>query len=521
MAAVVTDQFRIQNANNFIDSVLNANNSYYVFVGLSNPGSTNNPVGFGRTTTWGNDLAPLPDNPIDNLQYLSHYRDTALYGKKITGENVRRVIKKITWTSRTRYDMYRHDYSVKNRSVNSDRARLYDSNYYVINSDYRVYICLYNGSSGDNPQGNTSKDEPIFTDLEPSSAGESGDGYIWKYLFTIAPSDVIKFDSIEYIVLPNNWSTSNDYQIRSVRDAGDSRVNNNQIKIVYIEDGGGGGVYQSGTYPILGDGTGGEVNITVDSSGKITNTRVVNGGKNYTFGIVDLKRSGTISAANRAKLIPIIPPSRGHGYDIYTELGADKVMVYSRFDDSTKDFPTDTKFAQIGIIKNPERYESSDLMTSSNYSALGAIKLQSVVSTPVVGTAITQSRSDGRQASGYVASYDSTTGVLKYYQDRSLYFPANNVDQLDSNDITNQGQVLDFESSSESIAPFGGSVAIAFTGSTTTVNSKLVSLGVTFTSGLANPEINKSTGDIIYIDNRSLVSRDSRQKEDIKIILEF
>jgi len=46
-------------------------------------------------------------------------------------------------------------------------------------------------------------------------------------------------------------------------------------------------------------------------------------------------------------------------------------------------------------------------------------------------------------------------------------------------------------------------------------------LGVTFTSGLANPEINKSTGDIIYIDNRSLVSRDSRQKEDIKIILEF
>jgi len=143
MAAVVTDQFRIQNANNFIDSVLNANNSYYVFVGLSNPGSTNNPVGFGRTTTWGNDLAPLPDNPIDNLQYLSHYRDTALYGKKITGENVRRVIKKITWTSGTRYDMYRHDYSVKNRSVNSDRARLYDSNYYVINSDYRVYICKY------------------------------------------------------------------------------------------------------------------------------------------------------------------------------------------------------------------------------------------------------------------------------------------------------------------------------------------------------------------------------------------
>jgi len=32
-------------------------------------------------------------------------------------------------------------------------------------------------------------------------------------------------------------------------------------------------------------------------------------------------------------------------------------------------------------------------------------------------------------------------------------------------------------------------------------------------------EINKKTGDIIYIDNRPVVQRDSRQKEDIKIIL--
>ena len=46
-------------------------------------------------------------------------------------------------------------------------------------------------------------------------------------------------------------------------------------------------------------------------------------------------------------------------------------------------------------------------------------------------------------------------------------------------------------------------------------------MGVTFSQGLANPEINKNTGDIIYIDNRSLISRDSRQKEDVKIILEF
>ena len=37
MAAIVTDQFRILNASNFIDSVVDSSNSYYVFLGLDNP----------------------------------------------------------------------------------------------------------------------------------------------------------------------------------------------------------------------------------------------------------------------------------------------------------------------------------------------------------------------------------------------------------------------------------------------------------------------------------------------------
>ena len=64
MSAVVTDQFRILNANNFVDSVLNTANSYYVFVGLPNPSSD----GFGRSDNWNpvnsGDL-DIPD-PIDN-----------------------------------------------------------------------------------------------------------------------------------------------------------------------------------------------------------------------------------------------------------------------------------------------------------------------------------------------------------------------------------------------------------------------------------------------------------------------
>ena len=515
MAAVVTDQFRISNANNFVDSVSNTSNSYYVFLGLPNP---SNPVsGFGRTTS-DNEWSTNTPVPIDNLQFNSHFRDTALFGKKVTTSNVRRLIRKVSWSSNTRYDMYRHDYSIINPAPNSNLSRLYDSNYYVINSDFRVYICIDNGSSGTNLTGNVSKDEPTFTDLEPTAAGTSGDGYVWKYLFSVAPSDIIKFDSTEYVVVPNDWATSTDSQILSVREAGDSDINLNQIKKVYIANGGSN--YSSGVVNINGDGTGAKVSIEVDSAGTITSAVMTAGGSGYTYGIVDLgslQPSGTLS--DPAKLIPIIPPSKGHGYDIYTELGTDKVLVYARFDDSTRDFPVDTRFTQVGIIKNPQQFSSTSIYTASDYSSLFSLKLNSVTSTPVVGAAISQSVSGGA-AKGYVASYDSETRVLKYFQDRSLYF-GNSKDETDSSDVSSSSKLLSFESSSANISPYTGSIDTGFSGIKTTVNTKEIDLGVTFTDGLANPEINKKTGEIIYIDNRPLIQRDSRQKEDVKIILEF
>ena len=84
----------------------------------------------------------------------------------------------------------------------SNAVSLYDANYYVMNSDYRVYICLQNGSNPENPSGRASLDEPTFTDLEPKEAGTSGDGYIWKYLYTIAPGDIVKFDCDKLYACP-------------------------------------------------------------------------------------------------------------------------------------------------------------------------------------------------------------------------------------------------------------------------------------------------------------------------------
>jgi hypothetical protein len=517
MSAIVTDQFRILNANNFVESVENPNNSYYVFLSLPNPTK----VGFGRSEVW-NTNTPAP---IDNFNYQNHVSDTMICGKKISPQNIRRVIRRINWQQGTRYEMYRHDYSLQSPSPLTQSSRLYDANYYVMNSDFKVYICIDNGSSGINTIGNASQDEPTFTDLEPSKAGESGDGYIWKYLFSVNPGDIIKFDSTEYITVPNKWTNSTDLQIQAIRENADSSINENQIKKVYIENGGAN--YSSGLAQevnILGDGNGAKVLVDV-VSGRITNTTVSSGGEGYSYGIVDLGSINSTATGSFGKLIPIIPPSKGHGYDIYKELGTDKVLVYARFDDSSKDFPIDTKFAQVGIVKNPTVTGTDNILNENQFSALYSIKFSSVSGTPIVGEKISQTVSNGR-AFGYVASYDVETKVLKYIQDRSLYYNQTTLDQTDYIGITTASKIYPFESSAAPVvggdSTFSGSVDTAFSGiSTNPFGNRLINLGVNFVNGIASPEINKGSGEIIYLDNRPLISRNTRQKEDIKIILEF
>jgi hypothetical protein len=522
MSALVTDQFRIFNASNFINSVNDSSNSYYVFVGLSNPEAS----GFGRDESW-NTSTP---NPIDTTDYLNHYKSTILFGKKITSANIRRVIRKISWNSGQKYEMYRPDYSVINPSPITGSMRLYDANYYVINSDYRVYICINNGSSGINTTGNVSQVEPLFTDLEPSKLS---DGYTWKYLYTISPNDIIKFDSTDYVTIPNDWDSSVDAQVVAVRENGNSDINENQIKTIYIKNSGSGYNLQNGqSCNIVGDGSSGTVSIEVDStSGKITNATVTSGGKNYTYAMVDLGTSGSNIPAVYAELVPIIPPSKGHGFDLYSELGADKILIYSRFDDSTKDFPIDSQFSQIGIIRNPQVYDYAGINTtlyfSNEFSSVYSMKFSSITGTIFVGDKIQQSVTGGT-ALGYVVSYDTDTKVLKYSQDRSLYygnFGTNNQDYVGISSLFSNTNTINQFTSSNQVSKVGGgfnaTIDSSFSGITTTVSNKIINLGIEFTNGLASPEINSTSGDIIYIDNRSTVTRNSRQKEDVKIILEF
>jgi hypothetical protein len=521
MAAIITDQLRILQAKNFVAAATSSSNRYYSFVGLPNPTD--------YSINW--DENPL--DPKDSFEQETNYWDSMIALKKISSDDVRQVVRKINWESGITYDMYRHDISRDNIAPKTRATSLYSSNYYVLNSDYRVYICLYNGAGPENNfEGNPSLDEPTFTDLEPRSAGNSGDGYVWKYLYTIKPSDIVKFESTNFMPVPRDWETNTtDAAVR------DNASSSGQIKIVTIRNRGVGlgtanAVYTS--VPINGDGEGATCTITINNDSKVESVVVSNGGSGYTYGSVDLEKGNVPTGTERPQFDVIIPPKGGHGADIYRELGAKNVLIYSRIENDLQnpDFITGNQIARVGIVENPLAYSTNSLLDEPKASALYALKLigigYSTINIPA-DSFVTQTIGVGSTAVGRVVSYDKNTGVLKIWQEKTN-------SGFNTNGSRNISPTYGFKTHRfTSSVGTGGTTLVQinesinnlfidtqFTGITTTLNTNTTYyLGQQFANGVANPEVQKYSGNIIYVDNRPAITRSTNQKEDIKVILQF
>jgi len=518
MAAIITDQIRILNAKNFIAGVTSSTNAYYSFVGLTNP------------TDIATDWNTTPPSPKDSFSEETDYWDNMIALKKINSADAKQVAMKRVWSSGTTYDMYRGDYSRTNTAPVSGATNLYNATYYVINSDYRVYECLQNGTDPDNPNGRPSLDEPTFTDLEPRSAGSSGDNYIWKYLYTIKPSDIVKFDSTDFMPVPADWETSN--VNAAVRD----NSVDGSIKIVTVTNRGvsigpvGGTEYRN--VPIKGDGSGAECTITTTNDQQVDTIVISKQGSGYTFGSVDLEAGSVPTGSTRPLFDVIIPPQGGHGYNIYRELGAYNVLLYSRIenDNENPDFITGNDIARVGVVCNPQQYGSTALLTGDKASALGALRLTGTGYSSATFTSdsyVTQTIATGSTAVGRVVNYDQTTGVLKYWQDKTLA-GFNTVGTAVTNPEygfnRNAFTASPSTGGSVEVVPSSGStleIDTGFTGLSTSLNNRTYYLGQSFIEGIANPEVKKYSGNIIYVDNRPSITRSTNQKEDIKIVLQF
>ena len=144
------------------------------------------------------------------------------------------------------------------------------------------------------------------------------------------------------------------------------------------------------------------------------------------------------------------------------------------------------QFAQIGILRNPTISGSSTIFTENTFTAADSLKLSIIQWRSRVGDIIEQPTPEGT-AKGYVVSFNEETLVLKYIQDRSLYYNPITYDNQDYVGIsTNRRNYLSFLAQTTSLPQgFSGTVDTTFNGSTEVVGKSSIELGVEFTNGVA------------------------------------
>ena len=215
----------------------------------------------------------------------------------------------------------------------------------------------------------------------------------------------------------------------------------------------------------------------------------------------------------------ILAPNGGHGFDSVRELGAYRLMFASKLETTSAfvDFPNDLTYRRVGLVLNPTDYNTTTVCSQNTRSAVKALIFpQSGAGTPsgnfVAGETITQTSTN---AKGLVVSYDSTTKVLKYYQDVTDGTVNGNVIAFSgANQIT--GSTNSYTATPD--AAFGTS-SVPLT--QITIGVSVYELGLSFVTGYANEEIELNSGEILYLDNRIPITRSADQNEELKVVIEF
>ena len=485
MAAIITNKFRINNAEQFVESFSeSAATTYYLFIGRAHSWATDADVQ-GNSINEGTDASP--PTPNDDVTSEFYNYDDMIGAKLISSSDVSHVIPRRNWTTGTTYDMYEHNISSSN-AANSGATNLFDSTYFVMNSSNAVYKVIENDGATASTVEPTSTSNSIF---------ETSDGYRWKYMYSLTSAETLNFMSTDFI----HVSTDSTVSAAAVDGALDT---------ILVVAGGSSFNTSSGStisaIPIRGDGSGGVASVTI-SSGAITAATVTTAGSGYTFAYI---RDADIIAATNAggagsgsNLNVIIPPKGGHGSNAVKELGGFFVMLNKSLVgvEGTSDIGVGNDFRRIGLVRDPTNFGGSTVATATTRRQLYAIKFASVSGTFTADEEINQASTG---AVGKVVEFDSTNLILYYYQTR---FPDVGTDSNGNLTAFSGANAITGQSSSASATP-------------DTSNSNTVN-GVEFSSGYANPELAYDSGDIIYVEERSPITRASDQTENVKLIIEF
>ena len=472
MPAIVTNKFRLNNAEQFYESFSEASTSFYLFVGRPQPWTSTTPYGGGSDSS--------PPTPLDNVddEYM-YYRDMQA-AKRITSADIQYAIPRHTWTTGTVYDYYRGDYGAQWSSTSTDIVKTVNNGtnlwasttlFYVISSTNNVYKCMWNNA------GATSTVEPTGTS---TSELTTADGYVWKFMYTLSTAQVADFLTADFMPV----TTDSTVAAAAVDGA---------IRHYKVERGGAG--YTVGTYTavaINGDGASATVTVVV-SGGAVTSVTSTAAGTGYTFGTCDVDAiSGIGTPSTSAIVTPIIGPPGGHGYNAVNELGGFYVMTNTSIasTEGSGDFVVDQDFRRVGIVLNPYNYGTTTVATASTLSALKSMTFDA---SPTPGTFVIDEIITGGTsgAKGKVVSWDSTTRILKYIQTQWTGVETTGADK-------------------NKLTAFAVAEVVTGDGSATgTIGS------------LTNPEVAYYSGMSIYAEDRSPITRATDQTENIKLIVEF
>lgn len=443
MVAVYSTNLQVFNAEQFKESV-------------SEPNSTRLYLTIGRASPWPNDAAPQQAN--SSVTSFNEVWDNMIGAKLITGFDISHAIPRHDWTANTTYAAYDHCTC----SIN-----LFDSNtkFYIVTSDWNVYKCIANNN------GAVSNSMP--TSLSTTSTITEIDGYVWKYMYTISPSDRLKFTTSNYIPVKTLTVDDNSLQWHVQQNAVDGAIN--AIKVLN-----GGQNYSNAnniTITIAGDGKDATAIAQVNTvSNTISNIVMTNPGNGYTYAFVNVSTTG---AGTNASFKAIISPPGGHGSDALRELGGSYLILDPKLNGTENGvLSVDNDYRQLSIIKDPYFYSSNTVVSNTVISQLTVLSLNGV--------------------------------SVEYIEDENVY------QGVDLGNSTFSGRVVEWNSANSIIK-----LSNVRGTPTTDILVGTDSGAARFVDSITNPTLEPRSGRLIYIDNIKPIQRDADQIEDFKIVLKF
>lgn len=258
------------------DVLTNASRYYYTFgrsvqwptvIGTDNLG--NSIVVSGEST---------PPSVIDSYNYELDVRRNSIFLKLIDSNDVAIVVDRRTWQSGFVYDMY-DEYSSSSPAY-SGATSLDQANFYVINSDYDVFKCLYNN------RNRPSSIQPFLTG-DTITPLKLSDGYIWKYMYSIPLSLRNKFLTAEYMPvltsLTSSFYSNGAITGFSIVNSGKNLVKFWKIKNFSITNGGSGYTDITVSFPTPSFLLGTQASVTITLTGGVATGRTLVPGSFYLF----------------------------------------------------------------------------------------------------------------------------------------------------------------------------------------------------------------------------------------------